>query len=106
MLTLASSLDTLGKDGTKTQDFDSGKARTADQLMQRFKMLESAILDGNWEIANSMSLLGEEKRGLATREEPVASLKATLKEAKFLEARERVSAASKRMKKDKDREDR
>ena len=106
LLTLAASLDTLGKDGTKSQDFDSAKARTADQLMQRFKMLESAILDGNWEIANSMSLLGEERMGLATREEREASLKATLKEAKFLEAREKVAAASKKIKKDKDREDR
>ena len=106
LLMLASSLDVLGKDGTKTQHFDSAKARTGDQLMQRFKMLESAILDGNWEIANSMSLLGEEQKGLATREEREASLKATLKEAKFLEAREKVAAASKKMKKDKDREDR
>ena len=75
-------------------------------MMQRFKMLESAILDGNWEIANSMSLLDEEQKGLATREEREENLKNTLKEAKFLEAREKVAAATKRMKKDKDREDR
>ena len=106
LLMLASSLDVLGKDGDKTQSFDSAKARTGDQLMQRFKMLESAILDGNWEIANSMSLLDEEQKGLATREEREESLKNTLKEAKFLEAREKVAAASKRMEKDKDREDR
>ena len=106
LLMLASSLDVLGKDGAKAQDFDSANARTGDQLMQRFKMLESAILDGNWEIASSMSLHGEERKGLATREEREASLKATLKEAKFLEAREKVAAASKKLKKDKDREDR
>ena len=106
LLMLASSLDVLGKDGTKTQHFDSAKARNGDQLMLRFKMLESAILDGNWEIANSMSLLDEEQKGLATREEREESLKNTLKEAKFLEAREKVAAATKRMKKDKDRDDR
>jgi len=103
---LASPLDVLGKDGTKTQHFDSAKARNGDQLMQRFKMLESAILDSNWEIANGMSLLDEEQKGLATREERQEGLKNTPKEAKFLEARGKVAAESKKIKKDKGREDR
>ena len=60
LLMLASPLDVLGKDGTKTQHFDSVKARNRDQLMQRFKMVESAILDSSWEIANGMNLLDEE----------------------------------------------
>ena len=78
--------------------------------MQRFEVLESAILDGKWEIANSMSVHGEEQKGLATRNQREASLRATLEESEFLGAREKPAAAGEEMKEEareeKDREDR
>ncbi len=109
LMSLAASIDSLSLSGGSaaasrgSSAYDESKAAMADHLMQRFKMLEAVILDGNWEIANSMSLVDQELRGLTTQEERAASLKETMKQAKFLEAREKVAAATKKLRKDDDR---
>ena len=109
LLSLAASIDTLTQEGgsaaasSQSSSYDQAKAATADHLMQRFKMLEAAVLDGNWEIANSMSLVDQERRGLTTQAERETSLRDTMKQAKFIEARDKVAAATKKLRKDQDR---
>jgi len=101
----AKMLDTLGEADENTdresQSFDPSKAKTADQLMQRFKAVEQAILDkGSWYTAENMSLLPDATPGIATHGEREASLKMRLAEHKYEEAREKLSIRTKKGKKE------
>ena len=103
----AQMLDTLGQVDEETdaesRAFDPAKAKTADQLMQRFKAVEQAILDkGSWYTAEKMSLLPDSTPGIATHGEREASLKMRLAEHKYEEAREKLTART-RKGRDKDR---
>jgi hypothetical protein len=103
MALTAQMLDTLGQADeeadSESQAFDPAKAKTADQLMQRFKAIEQAILDkGSWYTAENMSLLPDTTPGIATHGEREASLKMRLAEHKYEEAREKLTARTKRPK--------
>ena len=97
----AQMLDTLREADEDTDveslSFDPSKAKTADQLMQRFKAVEQAILDrGSWYTADNMTLLPDSTPGIATHGEREASLKMRLAEHKYEEAKEKLSARTKR----------
>ena len=100
----AKALDTLGETeditDTSSSAFDINKARTADQLMQRFKAVEQAILDGgSWYAAENMSLLPDATPGIATHGEREASLKMRLAEYKYEEAKQKLAEKAKKNKK-------
>ena len=99
----AQMLDTLGQADEETnaesQSFDPAKDKTADQLVQRFKAIEQAILDkGSWYRAENMTLLPDTTPGIATHGEREASLKMRLAERKYEEAREKLTARTKKSK--------
>ena len=101
---IATFLDSLASsEGTADVKFDPGRAQVADQLMQRFKSIEQAILDGGeWFTAANMGILPDETPGVATQEEKEASIAARLSEARFLEAKEKLGSRAKGARKHKE----
>jgi hypothetical protein len=93
---IAASLDSLASSAGTNNEFDASRAQVADQLMQRFKSIEQAILDGgDWFTAENMGILPEEAAGVATQEEKEASIASRLSEARFLEAKEKLGGRRK-----------
>ena len=82
MRTLAEALDAL-KGGRLPQ--------LADLLMQRFKSLEVAALDGNWAVASKLELVPEAPLGLASPEERLAAQAAQRQAIKLKDGTRRMS---------------
>ena len=89
--TLANALDALVGVSDPEAEYDEAKARTADSLMQRFKCLEQSILDGDWHVAASMSIVDENELGLTSQAEKEAALNRKMREYKFAEAKRKMA---------------
>ena len=77
MRTIAESIDAL---------MEGDVLRAGDLLIQRFKALETSVIDGTWARARQHELIPEEGVGLASSEEWQAISRLELQQRKLAEA--------------------
>ena len=97
---LAQALDELAKEdppgaGGLQTPASISKAKTADQLMQRFKAVEMSLSEG-WAAARNLLLTSRRPFGLASDLENAAAMKETLQEAAYEKALHQVQDSTRR----------